>query len=291
MRCVNCHAPVSGPAETGVRGPDIAWMIHCIACATQVQDQMETIAARPSGAFIDICRCRTCGTSRACRPGWHTRCMVCLDDRTRLTDNAGDVATRVLHALQHRTEIDTVPGQARSGDPRGMWQYCARHIIEDQLASHSRPGWTVLATDIWGLPWDLERRKPTSHGTWARHETCGTVQKITRARPECETCPPEADSRTHRAKATQPQHLYLVRHGKVWKFGHGDANRVNAHLRAGADPTRVLKAPFEQVVDAERAIKRAYAHHIIGAVRRGMPASFGAGTEVLPATVDLDIRT
>ncbi|MFL6052124.1 MAG: hypothetical protein ACJ72W_04280 [Actinoallomurus sp.] len=217
--------------------------------------------------------------------------MICLDDRTRLPDNAGDVVTRVLNALQHRTESDTVLGQSLSNNPRDMWQYCARHIIEDRMASLSRPGWTVLATDIWGLPWEIEARKPTSHGTWARHEICGTVQKVTRARPECETCPPEEDSRTHRAKAAQPQHLYLVRHGKVWKFGHGDANRVNAHLRAGADPIRVLRAPFEQVVAAERAIKHTYDQHIIGAVRRGMPVSFGAGTEVLPATIDLDIRT
>jgi hypothetical protein len=53
----------------------------------------------------------------------------------------------------------------------------------------------------------------------------------------------------------------------------------------------VLRAPFEQVVTAELAIKRAYADQIIGAVQRGMPPSFGAGTEVLPATTDLDIRT
>jgi hypothetical protein len=254
---------------------------------------MEPVAARPSGAFIDLYRCRSCGTPRACRPGWHTRCMICLDDRTRLPDNAGDVATEVLKALQHRTDIGTVLGQAHNGDPRGMWQYCAHRIVEDRTASLSRDGWTVLATDIWGLPWEIGTCEPTSHGTWARHEVCGTVQKVTQARPECKSCPPEEDSRTHRAKAAQPHHLYLVRYGRLWKFGHGDANRVNAHLRAGADPVRVLRAPFEQVVVAELAIKRAYESHIrmAGAVHRRMPGSFGAGTEVLPVTIDLDIRT
>ncbi|GAB2865692.1 hypothetical protein GCM10027176_79280 [Actinoallomurus bryophytorum] len=255
-RCVNCHASVSGRADTGVRGPDIAWMVHCTACAVLVEGQMEPIVARPSGAFIDIFRCRSCGTPRACRPGWRTRCMICLDDRTRLPTDAGDLATKVLNTLPHRTDISTILGQGHSGDPRDVWRYCARHIVEDRTASLARPGWTVLATDIWGLPWEIETREAESHGTWARHEICGTVQKVTRARPECKNCPPEENSRTHRAKAAQPQHLYLVCYGKLCKFGHGDANRVNLHLRAGANPIRVLKAPFEQVVAAESAIRR-----------------------------------
>jgi hypothetical protein len=291
-RCVNCYALMPSRAKTGARGPDIAWMVHCMACAALVADQMELIAARPDGAFIDIYRCRSCGTQRACRPGWQTRCMICLDDRTRLPDNAADVATKVLDALQHPPDISTVLRQDRNGDLREVWQQCARQTVEDQTASLSRPGWTAVATDVWGLPWQIGTpREPTSHGTWARHDVCGTVQKVTRARPECRKCPPEEGSRTHRAKAAQPQHLYLVHLGKVRKFGHGDANRVNAHLRAGADPVRVLRAPFEQVVTAELAIKRAYADQIINAAQRGMPPSFGAGTEVLPATTDLDIRT
>jgi hypothetical protein len=74
--------------------------------------------------------------------------------------------------------------------------------------------------------------------------------------------------RTHRAKAGQPQYLYLVRYRNFWKFGHGDANRVRAHLRCGAEPICVLTAPFQEVVAAELAIKRLYAKRVIGTSRR-----------------------
>lgn len=145
------------------------------------------------------------------------------------------------------------------------------------------------------LPWEAAAllhtpARPESHGTWARHDACGNVQKITQARPECRRCPPEADSRTYRAKTDRPHHLYLVRYRRVCKFGHGTTARVREHIRAGADPICVLRAPHQQVIAAETAIKRAYAQSILR-TRRRQPHSFGAGTEVLPATTDLDIRT
>jgi len=40
-----------------------------------------------------------------------------------------------------------------------------------------------LASDIAGMPWAVPGLT-TSHGTWATHDACGTVQKISLARPE-----------------------------------------------------------------------------------------------------------
>jgi hypothetical protein len=96
-----------------------------------------------------------------------------------------------------------------------------------------QPGWTLLATDVHGLPFDSGWHT-APHCTWARRDACGTVSKLTKGRTECSTCPPIAQSRTHRAKAGSPQLLYPVRYGDLLKFGHGDARRVRAHLRAGA---------------------------------------------------------
>lgn len=290
MHCVNCRTVVTSRASTGDRGADIAWMVHCAACADLVEDQMELVEARPGGAPIDIYRCRSCGTPRSCRPGWKTRCMVCLDDRTHFP---ADLVESAARTAGHLTRTDSVVGW--SGEEHALWRRCALDVIGDRLASLGRRGWTLLATDIQGLPWDAvilvnQPISGRSHGSWARHDACGAVQKITAARPECRHCPPEEGSRTHRAKSDQPHHLYLVHYRKFWKFGHGDANRVRAHLVAGAEPVCVLTAPFKKVVDAELAIKRAYGAHIIGSGRGGLPKSFGAGTEVLADRVDLDIR-
>ncbi|MGI8333694.1 hypothetical protein ACRYCC_27410 [Actinomadura scrupuli] len=292
--CANCRAPMPSIAGTGDRSQDVVWMVHCKACAALAEEQMALIASRPTGAKIEIFQCRMCGTPRSCRTGWRTRCMVCLDDRTRLPDNAAELARKALDALARRHPSDAGLAHVQGDDPREVWQQCALMVIADKVAALSWPGWTILATDIWGLPWDattllLEPARPESHGTWARHDACGTVQKVTPARPECGQCPPEETSRTHRAKADRPHHLYLVHYRRVCKFGHGTAARVREHLRAGADAICVLRAPHKQVVDAETAIKRAYAQTILG-TRRRQPGSFGAGTEVLPANTALDIR-
>ena len=88
-----------------------------------------------------------------------------------------------------------------------------------------------------------------SHGTWARHEICGKVQKLTpgRGRNECRNCPPDPSSRTHRARAGDRHLLYLVRLGRMQKFGHGDEARVRAHLRAGAEVVQVIEATHAEV--------------------------------------------
>ncbi|GAA2170107.1 hypothetical protein [Pedococcus bigeumensis] len=154
--------------------------------------------------------------------------------------------------------------------------------------SYARPGWTVLATDVSGMPWGY-RDPSRSHGTWASHDDCGTVQKLSLARTECRVCPPEPVSRTHRAKAGQPQYLYLVRIGGLLKFGHGDANRVKAHLRRGCEPISVLRAPFQQVVAAEAAMKRAYRDSLIDPTTWDLPTTFGAGTEVVTDDVVVEL--
>jgi hypothetical protein len=221
--------------------------------------------------------------------------MVCLDERTRFPANAAELMMQALDVLARQQTTDKVLRWTQALDPHDLWQQCALVVIADKLTSVSWPGWTVLATDIGGLPWEAPvllhtPARQQSHGTWAQHDACGNVQTIAQARPECRRCPPEADSRSYRAKTDQPHHLYLVRYRRVCKFGHGTTARVREHLRAGANPICVLRAPHQHVIAAETAIKHAYAQSILR-TRRRQPHSFGAGTEALPATTDLDIHT
>ncbi|WP_343994637.1 hypothetical protein [Terrabacter terrae] len=160
-------------------------------------------------------------------------------------------------------------------------------FLADLEDAHARPGWTIIATDVWGMPWGY-RDPSRSHGTWATHDACGTVQKITMARPECRVCPPQPGSRTHRAKFGQPQYLYLVQYENLLKFGHGDANRVRAHLRAGCEVISLLRGPFERVVKAEVAVRQAHRDQLVDPRLWTMPVTFGAGSEVV--TVEADIR-
>lgn len=72
------------------------------------------------------------------------------------------------------------------------------------------------------------------------------------------------------------------------KFGHGDAVRVRAHLREGAKVVQVIEATHGEVVRAELVLKRRYP----GVARekgQPMPATFGAGTEVLPESMVFDL--
>lgn len=54
---------------------------------------MELALDRPGGAPVQVYRCRQCGDLRSCRPGWHTRCHICLDERSndqQLNENSQD---------------------------------------------------------------------------------------------------------------------------------------------------------------------------------------------------------
>lgn len=59
----------------------------------------------------------------------------------------------------------------------------------------------------------------------------------------------------------------------------GDRRRIQTHIR-GAEVAQVLRAPFQQVVLAETALKQRYRQQIIRSVKRGMIGSFGQATEV-----------
>ena len=279
--CANCGAAVSRRAQSGNRGPDIAWMVHCKECSAVVEGQMTLIDSRPSGSAVEFWQCRSCGSVRACRPGWRTRCPVCLDERTVVdADTVGDMQA-LLRSRGFRAELaETFDIESRAVTPKHALMAQSVLYLMNHEDSHARPGWTVLATDVWGMPWGY-RDPARSHGTWAAHDACGTVQTITKARPECRACPPEADSRTHRAKTGQPQYLYLVHYEGLLKFGHGDANRVRAHLRSGCELVTVLRGPFEDVVMAELAIKRAYRERLVDPQSWTMPVTFGAGSEVV----------
>lgn len=50
----------------------IAWYWHCRACCELVAGQLDLVVDQPGGAFIQIYRCKTCGTYRSCRPRWRT---------------------------------------------------------------------------------------------------------------------------------------------------------------------------------------------------------------------------
>jgi hypothetical protein len=250
--CANCGEGMPARANSGRRGPDIAWLVHCRECAELVGEQMDVVWERPGGESIEILRCRWCGTARTCRPGRRTRCMVCLDERSGLFKGrgVGDVRSlgdRFLRVIASAFEI-----QERQVRWQHVWEVQNYLVVQQRLEALARPEWTLLATDIQGLPFWVGDR---SHGTWAQHDACGRIQKITAAHPECRTCPLRPESRTHRARADEPQLLYLVRYRNLLKFGHGDANRVRAHLRAGCTPVRVLRARHREVVAAELALK------------------------------------
>jgi hypothetical protein len=282
-RCANCLSAISGAGHVR-RGPDSAWYGQCRACHELVVAQLELVADRPSGMFIQIYQCRQCGTARSCRPGWTTRCMICLDDRT--------VAEDVEGRMRQASELLADPALAGRvcqvlGLPddtvvpfRAAREAASALAVGDRLRRAARPGWAVAATDVYGLPW-YDSGKPHSHGTWGRHEECGTIAKMADGSLDCPACGPEPGSRTHEARRDEPYLLYLVQTHKYQKFGVGDRRRVRTHIRGGAEVVQVLSGPFAHVILAEKALKDLHRDVTVRRIRRGMIESFGQGTEVV----------
>ena len=290
--CANCLKLVTGKPGSATRGRDIVRFAHCPECANRVEGQMEVVADRPNGARIVILRCRWCGTERAGRVGKPSRCMVCLDARSAPRLPVLRMGRRLRRRMWWNSELDAeVRTFLRLGpdDPvsaHGVAEYVSATALVRVLEAYERPDWTVVAGDVHGLPWHGEKTGTHSFGTWGRHEPCGRIQLLAKGRTECDECPTDPDSRTHRARADDPYLLYLVRFGGVQKFGRGYPDRVRSHLRAGATPVRVLTARHAEVVAAELALKREFGR--VSDVT-GLPSTFGAGTEVVPADVVVDL--
>jgi hypothetical protein len=232
--------------------------------------------------------------SRADLPPRVAHSLPCLDERSsdlKVISNA----KQLLRALRDDEEgADNLRGVL--GVPNGKpipllaaAAYCPATALVEELERSRRAGWTVLATDVHGLPWLGERRLPSSHGTWGIHERCGTRQRMTDGALDCRSCGPDSNSRTHLARQNDPYLLYLVRFGSLQKFGVGNARRVREHLRAGARVLQILAAHHADVVAAERTLKAR--HHGIALPPTGLvtPPSFGKLTEVMPAKTPIDL--
>jgi hypothetical protein len=248
---------------------------------------MELAHDCPGGAAIQIYQCRRCGDLRSCRRRWHTRCHVCLDERSndqQLNQNSQDClavfSANPILGLRVGRNLNLDHGQQITG--RAIVQATATLTVATALARLSRPGWTVIATDVWGLPWNGVRSRPLSHGTWGQHDDCGTITLLRTGTVDCPACGPQPGSRTHRARQNDPYLLYQVTSKGLTKFGIGTEDRVRTHQRAGATVVQVLRSTFAEVVLAERKLKTSHADDILIRKTRRMPATFGAGTEVLP---------
>ena len=222
-QCINCMTRLSRKDVT-----EVAWCALCDPCLRLVSDQMKVVHDRPGGAEVQIQQCGWCGATRSCGTGWRTRCLVCLDERS--------VPDPAVQKNAHRLEL--------GGTWRENSEFLAATTVKLRLARYFRPGWTVLATDVHGLPWTGYRWLTKSHGTWGRNDETGEVQQLKRARGE------EAL-------------LYLVRYGKVLKFGRGSEDRVGAHVSQGAVPVLVLAAPGEQVAVARDRLKREHRGEVV----------------------------
>ncbi|MFS8103888.1 hypothetical protein LFM09_42885 [Lentzea alba] len=240
-QCINCmtRLPRKEVAE-------IAWCALCAPCQQVVADQMKLLHDRPGGAEVQIYQCGWCGTARSCGLGSRTRCLVCLDERS--------VPDPAVQKIARRLELD--------GTWRENSEFIAATTVKIRLAKYFQPGWTVLATDVHGLPWTGFRWLTKSHGTWGRNTETGEVQLLKRARGE-ETL------------------LYLVRYGKVLKFGRGTADRVRGHVELGAVPVLVLKGAGQEVAVAKDRLKRL---HRTEMVSQRMPVDLFA---VLPEGLDV----
>ena len=292
--CVNCDAGLSSPG-TITRGPDSAWHLQCQACHELVDEQMMVIEDQPGGKPIQLYECGRCLTTRACRVGWHTRCHVCLDERStgRAVADAGE---SFLIRLKEDPALDLQARQFLQLTPTdpillsSATEASSYLALQEMLLRRSRPGWEIIATDVYGLPWTGIRTRHISHGTWARHTACGAIIKLPRGSADCPVCGPEPGSRTYAVRRDQPYLLYLVRTPLWKKFGIGGEPRVREHARAGAQVIQVIQAPFAQVVLAERTLKQRHHESTQLRPRSGMATSFGQGTEVTRRWVTVNLR-
>lgn len=240
-QCINCmtRLPRKEVAE-------VAWCALCAPCQQVVSDQMKLLHDRPGGAPVQIHQCGWCGVARSCGIGWRTRCLVCLDDRS--------VPDPAVQKIAHRLELD--------GTWRENSELIAALTVKIRLAKYVQPGWTVLATDVHGLPWTGFRWLTRSHGTWGSNDETGEVQQLKHSRGEANL-------------------LYLVRYGKVLKFGRGNVHRVGGHVAQGAVPVLVLSGPSQEVSVARDRLKR---QHRSEMVSQRTPVDLFA---VLPNGVDV----
>ncbi|MGH3405369.1 MAG: hypothetical protein ACRDRJ_23185 [Streptosporangiaceae bacterium] len=117
-------------------------------------------------------------------------------------------------------------GRGEPITPGAVVQAAACLTMATQLARHERPGWSLIAADVWGLPWRGVRSRPVSHGTWTRHDACGAVAAMRAGAADCPACGPQPGSRTHRARQDEPYLLYQVTCNGLTKFGVGTEERV-----------------------------------------------------------------
>lgn len=217
-QCINCMSRLPRKEVT-----DVAWCHLCEPCLRVVADQMKLLHDRPSGAPVRIYQCGWCGTARSCGVGFLTRCLVCLDDRS--------VPDPAVQRIARRLDL--------TGTWRENSEFIAATTVKIRLAQHEQPGLTVLATDVHGLPWTGFRWLTKSHGTWGRDDETGEVRQVRkRSRPE------------------ESNLLFLVRYGKVLKFGRGNQDRVRGHVKHGAVPVLVLSARGQDVALAKERLKR-----------------------------------
>jgi hypothetical protein len=279
--CVNCGRSLRETGATA-QGDAVAWYWHCRPCAQLAAQELELVADQPGGSPIRIYRCRLCGSQRSCRPGWLTRCHLCLDERSHslvITDAAMRFRSGQSGDAESLPSMRLLYGLLGRDADQPAVEASAALALATVVRRAERPGWDVVATDVHGLPWTGSRTAATSHGTWATHQVCGTVAKLRPGSIDCPVCGPAKGSRTHLARRDDPYLLYLVAHRGWQKFGVGDYRRVRSHQRGGAEVIQVLRAPFAHVVLAEAALKRMHRDQIAARTRRGMISS-GQGTEV-----------
>ena len=238
---------------------------------------------------IEIYRCRRCNQVRSCARGWTTRCHLCPDERTHIADLARSESLligRDATPANRRAFAGFRDGLSHTSDTLiDAVAFLNSLVVAEESRLFQRAGWTVQAMDLYGMPWIGNREKTRSHGTWGTHDECGTLQllKPQERRLECVSCPPPPGSRSARARRDEPYLLYLVRHGRLAKFGVGDDRRIRAHVRGGAEVVQVLQARFSDVCRAELDLKRYHrdARHLV-APSPDAPVTFGTGTEVVP---------
>jgi hypothetical protein len=288
--CANCGQELNKRDNI----PAVAWHNCCLACWERIGDLMELVDDQPGGAPIQTFRCRQCGDLRSCRKGWQTRCHVCLDERTNesLLEQASQECLAMFAQdplLGLRVGRNLNIGRDEPITPRVIIEATSCLTVATEFTRYERPGWTVIATDVWGLPWNGIRSRPVSHGTWGRHDACGSVAKLRRGSVDCPACGPQPGSRSHRARREDPYLLYLVAVKGMQKFGVGTQDRVRTHQRSGATVVQVLRATFAEVVLAERKLKTDHYGDLLNRRKRRMPSSFGQGTEVVGHRVAISL--